>query len=285
VIKTVVFEGITWLLGLLNPAGALVKILKLAFDLIMWLVDNFQRIIDFVKSAYDSVAAIASGNISAASKAVEDAMGRSLPVLISLLASIAGLGGIGKTIQKLIQKVTDPINKIIDSLIDKGIDLVKKFLKKGKKVAKNVKDKLVSWWKAMKKFKAKDGNQHKLYFKGNDINAKLMVASANPGPFESFLNDIDATGDADKEKALKEAKPIAAKIDEEKRKKLGVTTDEEKKKNSQEKEKRLVALLSELSVPTAVLFGNNLPDSDVTHTPGSFGGATMGKKMEAITLT
>ncbi|MCX2743880.1 DUF4157 domain-containing protein [Mangrovivirga sp. M17] len=285
VIKTVVYEGITWLLGLLNPAGALVKILKLAYDLIMWLVDKFQQIVDFVKSVYNSVAAIASGQIEAASKKVEEAMSKSLPVLISLLASMAGLGGIGQTIQKLIKKVTAPINKIIDKLIDKGIALVKKFLKKGKDAVKGAKDKLVNWWKAKKNFKAADGEKHKLYLKGKGKSAKLMVASENPGPYESFLKEIDPGDDKKKEKALKKAKPIAAKIDTEKNKPLGGKDKKEKKKLSKQKEKRIKELLTQLSVPTAVLFGSDLPESDVKHTPGTYGGSSMGKSMEAKILT
>lgn len=284
IIKTVVFEGITWLLGLLNPAGALVKILKLAFDLIMWLVEKFQQIIDFVKSVYDSVAAIASGQIGAASKAVEDAMARSLPVLISMLAAMAGLGGIGQTIQKLIQKVTDPINKIIDGLIDKGIALVKKFLKSGKDVAKKVKDKLINWWKAKKSFKGNDGKQHKLYFSGEGKSAKLMVAS-NPGPYATFLGKVETGTDNDKINAKKEAVRIADEIFKLQQKHIGVKDEAEKKKQEEDRAKAIQNLLVELSKHTEKLFGSEMPESDVKHDKKSEGGADQGKLVDAKILT
>ncbi|RIK32785.1 MAG: hypothetical protein DCC55_36225 [Chloroflexi bacterium] len=132
VITTVVKEAITWLLGLLNPAGALVKILKLIYDFVMFLVERFQQIKDFVLSVYNSLAAIASGAIGPAQAAVEDALARSLPVVISLLASLAGLGGIGKTVKEIIGKVATPVNKVIDKVIDKIIAFAKKLLGQGK---------------------------------------------------------------------------------------------------------------------------------------------------------
>ena len=61
VITTVIKEAVTWLLGLLNPAGALVKILKLLFDLVMFLVERFNQIKDFVLSVYGAIMSIASG--------------------------------------------------------------------------------------------------------------------------------------------------------------------------------------------------------------------------------
>ena len=130
VIKTVVKEGITWLLSLLNPAAAIVKLLKLVFDLVMFLVERFQQIKDFVMSVYNSITAIASGNLSQAKKAVEDALSRSFPVVISLLASLAGLGGIGKTVKDIIGKVSKPVNKIIDNLIARMVKFAKNLFKR-----------------------------------------------------------------------------------------------------------------------------------------------------------
>ena len=152
VITTVIKEAITWLLGLLNPASALVKILKLIFDFVMFLVERFEQIKDFVMSVYNAVTAIASGALGQAQAAVEDAMARSLPVAIGLLASLAGLGGIGKTVKGIIGNVAKPVHKVVDKVIAKIIKFVKKLLKKGKAAAKKVKEKLVQWWKSRKSF-------------------------------------------------------------------------------------------------------------------------------------
>lgn len=136
VIVTVVKEAIGWLLGLLNPAGAIVKVVKLLYDFTMFLVERFQQIKDFIMSVFSTITAIASGQLGKVMSAVEDALARSLPVVLSLLASLAGLGGIGKTVQKIISKVSKPVNKVIDKIIDKIIGFVKKTLGKGKEGSK-----------------------------------------------------------------------------------------------------------------------------------------------------
>ncbi|MEL6867988.1 MAG: hypothetical protein AAFP19_26420, partial [Bacteroidota bacterium] len=208
VIFTVAKEAVTWLLGLLNPAGALVKVVKLLFDFVMFLIERFQQIVDFVKSVYDSVVAIASGNIGPAMKAVEEAMSRSLPVIISLLASLAGLRGIGKTVTKIIKKLTKPVNKALDKVIRKMIDFAKKLLGKAKKGAKKVVTKFTKWWTTKKSFKSKDGKQHKLFYKGEGKNAELHVAS-KPKTMRAWLIDkkkqinSDIADKAEKERLLK----------------------------------------------------------------------------------
>jgi hypothetical protein len=133
VIVTVVKEAVGWLLGLLNPAGAIVKVVKLLYEFVMFLIERFQQIKDFIVSVYQTISAIASGALGKVMSAVEDALARSLPVVISLLASLAGLGGIGKTVQNIIGKVSRPVNKVIDKIIDKVINFVKGLLGKGKK--------------------------------------------------------------------------------------------------------------------------------------------------------
>lgn len=200
VIKTVVKEGIAWLLGLLTPVGAIAKLLKLIFDFVMFLVERFQQIKDFVMSVYNSIAAIAAGNLSQAKKAVEDALSRSLPVVISMLASLAGLGGIGKTVKNIIGKIANPVNKIIDGLVGRMVKFAKKLLKKGKAAAKKVKEKLFEWWKQRKKFKNKAGESHTIFFKGKGTAARLMIASKVTA-LDAYLNS--AKGNPQKISAAK----------------------------------------------------------------------------------
>ena len=215
VITTVIKEAITWLLGLLNPAGALVKILKLIFDFVMFLVERFEQIKDFVMSVYNAVTAIASGALGQAQAAVEDAMARSLPVAIGLLASLAGLGGIGKTVKGIIGNVAKPVHKVVDKVIAKIIKFVKKPLKKGKAAAAKAKDKvlgLIQWWKQSFVFKSKDGGSHKVYYKGSGTQAQLMVASGED-KVQSFLASKESQAeDAIQKKAIKTAQTAYGKV-------------------------------------------------------------------------
>jgi hypothetical protein len=187
VITTVIKEAITWLLGLLNPAAAIVKVVKLLFDFVMFLVERFQQIKDFVLSVYNSIAAIAAGALNKATQAVEEALGRSLPVVISLLASLAGLGGIGKTVKNIIAQVSRPVKRLVNALVDRIVKFAKKLLAKGKAAAKKVQEKVRQWWSLKKSFTAGDGALHTLSYRGAGKAATLMIKSS-PAPLETFLS-------------------------------------------------------------------------------------------------
>ncbi len=195
-IVTVIKEGVVWLLSLTNPASAIVKAVKLVFDLVMFLVERYQQIKDFILSVYEAVAAVAAGNFTKVTTAVENALARVVPVLISLLASILGLGGIAKQVKQVIQTITKPINKAIDFVIDKIVKFAKKVLakfksgaKKAKKKAKAAVAKLLNWWKAKSGFKDASGAGHTLSYKGQKKSALLYVASSNPTKIGPFLAD------------------------------------------------------------------------------------------------
>jgi hypothetical protein len=195
-ITRVIKEGIIWLLSLTNPVSAIVKAIKLVFDLIMFLVERYQQIKDFVLSVYESVAAIASGNFTKATVAVEQALARIVPVLISLLAALIGLGGIAKQVKKVIETITKPINRAIDWVVNKIVAFAKKILRKVKAGARKVKAtataavaKIRNWWKASSGFSDVSGASHTLSYKGEKKAAKLYVASSNPTHIPAFLKD------------------------------------------------------------------------------------------------
>ena len=128
--KTVIQQGITWLLSLLNPISAIVKVVKLLFDFVMFLVNKINQIKDFVFSVYNAITAIANGKLSIVITAVENALAKSLPVFISLLASLAGLGGISEKIKDIIKKIRKPIDNVVDTIIDKMISFANSLLGK-----------------------------------------------------------------------------------------------------------------------------------------------------------
>jgi hypothetical protein len=97
------------------------------YDLVMFFVERWDQIVAFAKSIWNSVNALANGQIGAAANAVEQALARSIPVILSLLASLLGLGGIGKSVQEVIRKIRKPI----DAAVDKVIDFI---FKQGKKL-------------------------------------------------------------------------------------------------------------------------------------------------------
>ncbi len=131
--KVIVAGGVTWLISLLNPAAAFIKACKLIYDAVMWFVDNAQRLKEFVDSVLDSVESIAAGGVGKVASLIEGTLSKTVPMLISGLASLLGLGGIAEKVKSILEKVQAPVGKAVDWLIGKAVKYGKKFLDRLKK--------------------------------------------------------------------------------------------------------------------------------------------------------
>jgi hypothetical protein len=125
IIEKVIMAGVTWLIGLLNPASAFFKACKAIYDIIMFFVERGSQIIALVNAVIDSMTAIAAGSVGGAAAMVENALARVIPVVIGFLASLLGVGGISEKIKQVIETVRKPINAAIDWVIGKAVQLVK----------------------------------------------------------------------------------------------------------------------------------------------------------------
>ncbi|MTJ09806.1 DUF4157 domain-containing protein [Anabaena sp. UHCC 0204] len=216
VITQVITAGVKWIIGLLNPASAFVKAAMAIYDIVMFFINRGSQIMDLVNAITDAIAAIANGAIDGAAKLVENALAKSLPVVIGFLASLLGIGDLAKKVQDIIGKIRQRIDQAIDKLLLKAKKLFKGAVKKGKeKVAA-----ITEWWKAKKKFKAQDGENHTLFFNGENNSAKLMIAST-PKVLDSYLADLKAKNAKisddniknDNNKKLQSIEVSASKID------------------------------------------------------------------------
>ena len=117
IIERVIKGGITWLISLLNPAAAFIKACKAIYDIVMFIIERGQAIMEFVNSILDSIGAIARGQIGIVADKVEGALAKALPLAISFLASLLGLGGISDKIREGIEMVRKPIQKAVDFVV------------------------------------------------------------------------------------------------------------------------------------------------------------------------
>ncbi|MGI9824267.1 phage tail protein [Agromyces sp. Marseille-Q5079] len=194
----IITAGITWLISLLNPAAAFVKACKMIYDAVMWFVDNAERMKDFVDSVLESVESIASGGVGRVAGLIESTMARTVPMIISGLASLLGLGGIGEKVKGIIESIQKPINKVVDSIIGGVIKaagpLIRAF-KRGAGWAKGKVEAGKAWVKGkarqigealgiIRKPFAAAGEQHTLSFDAR--NGKFILAST-PTPLEVAL--------------------------------------------------------------------------------------------------
>ncbi|MBD1928119.1 DUF4157 domain-containing protein [Trichocoleus sp. FACHB-90] len=135
-ITQVIMAGVKWIIGLLNPASAFVKAAMAIYDIVMFFVNQGSQVVELVGAITDAVVAIASGAVSGAAKLVENALAKSLPVVIGFLASLLGVGDLAKKVQGIVKKVRDRIDKAIDKVLHKA----KSFFKGKNKGSKDNKD-------------------------------------------------------------------------------------------------------------------------------------------------
>ena len=159
VMEKVVKAGITWLVSMLNPAAAFIKACKMIYDVVMFFVERGSQIKEFVETVIDAAGDIARGGAGGVPEKIEGVLAKLLPLAISFLANLLGLGGVGDKVRSIIDKVRSPIKKAMDKVIDVVVKMTapiwkpaKKLFEKGKKLYGKAKDKAVA---AYEKGKAK----------------------------------------------------------------------------------------------------------------------------------
>ena len=133
IVTTVITAAVTKILSMLNPAGAIVQAIMAIYNTVMFIIERIGQIMAVVEAIINSVTAIAQGAIAGAANWIEQALGRMIPVVIGLLARLAGLGKITAKITEFIRKVQGKVRGAIEKVIDKIIASVKKLIGKGGK--------------------------------------------------------------------------------------------------------------------------------------------------------
>ncbi len=192
------------LLSMLNPVGAIVQAILLLFDTVMFFIENWQRILDFVNSVFESIGNIAMGKLGPAANYIEKMMALTIPMLMSFLARFLGLGGIAKQIKDIIKKVKKPIDNAIDKAMSWIAKKVRKWFggKKGGKKKSKVQDD-----KDNKKEEKEDKNSSETKKKKK---AEVRKGLAYLHQKEKSL-DKDNDGDLSREDAEKAARKTKSK--------------------------------------------------------------------------
>jgi hypothetical protein len=117
VITSIVKAAVTKLVTMFNPVGAIIQGIITIYNTVSFFIERAQQIAAVATSIFDSMGRIAAGDIAGAAAFVEQTMAKTVPVIISFLASLLGLGGIGNTIRGIIQKIQAPIQKAMDKAV------------------------------------------------------------------------------------------------------------------------------------------------------------------------
>lgn len=130
-IETVVKQAVAKIVTMFNPAGAIIQAIIAIYNIVMFVVEKAQQIMAFVEAVVNSVHAIATGAIGGAIAWIEQALARTIPIVIGFLARLIGLGGISQKIKDFILKVQAKVDAAIDKAIAKVVAYVKKLFGKG----------------------------------------------------------------------------------------------------------------------------------------------------------
>ncbi len=117
-VPTIIMAGITWIISLLNPASAFIKAVKAIIDIVRFIFERAAQIFEFINAVLDAIVTIAGGAIGGAVKAIENALAKSIPVLIGFLAAILGIGGLANKVKAIFQALSKPVMKVVDKIVD-----------------------------------------------------------------------------------------------------------------------------------------------------------------------
>ncbi len=240
------------LLNMLDPTGimAVVNSAIALYKAIQSFIRYLRQMLEIVNSFVEGTLQIAQGATKKAADFLEGALARGIPIVIGFLANQVGLN-LSERLRDALELVRDKVDKALTWVIDKLVVIVEKIVSFGKAAIASI----LKWLGLKKEFSGGDGKPHKLYFSGSEDNPVLMVQS-NPTAYATFISSLNVGEDQAKKTAKEQAVPIAESIDAKRTAPLAGTTEEEKEKSKEEKLKEVEKLLSDLSVPTAVLFGD-----------------------------
>lgn len=203
----IVKAAVMKLVSMLNPAGAVIQAIIAIYNTITFFIQKINQIAAVVASFIDSIAAIASGQVDAAAKKVEQVMANTLVVIIGFLAKLVGLGNVPDKLVGIVKKIRQPI--------DKGLDKIVAWLGG---VLKKIKTAISSFF-SPKPFSV-ESEPHKLY---SDESGNPMVSS-DPERLEKALADLG--GDVSKAATLETLnKQLKKETDEKKQKDLNKKID------------------------------------------------------------
>jgi hypothetical protein len=191
VIEQVVKQAVIWLVSLFNPASALFKAIQAIYNTVMFFVERIEQILQLVEAVVQSVAKIVAGQIADAANWVENAMARTVPVIISFLARLLGLGGISEKIKTIITKIQDKVDKAVDKVIAKVIGGVRKLFGRGGQAGKAEDAKAEDSELPQTTFSVAN-ESHKLWVRPEGAHLEPMMSSQTK-PIREFLDEAESS--------------------------------------------------------------------------------------------
>ena len=224
--NSIITAAITKLISMFNPAGAIVQAVMTIYNSVMFFIERGAQIAALGEAVFSSIGNIAAGNIGAAANYVELSMGRTLPVVISFLARLIGLGGVSGQILGAIKrvqgKVEDAIGKVVDFVVEKSKSLLGKGEGQNGQLSVSAPQGQLNQQELMSDFQVQvsfsmSGEGHRLIAMGKKGKLEILIAS-NPELFipalKAALKEVNNSKRPDKNKCQEELGKAWKKVTE-----------------------------------------------------------------------
>lgn len=120
VVETLIRQVAVRIIGLLNPAGAIVQAIEVIYKVGKWIFENAARIFSLIETVVNGIADILAGNIGGMANAVEGALAGLMIPVIDFLAGLLGLGDLPERVADTIRS----FRKMVLGYVDRAIGFV-----------------------------------------------------------------------------------------------------------------------------------------------------------------
>ena len=117
VTTSLVTAGTAKVASMLIPGGAFVQAILTAFRTVQTLVSQSAQIMGVITNALGSVGAIAAGQVGAAAGFIERTIGGSIPIVLTFLGKVIGLGNFGGRIKATVMKMRARLDAVVDRIV------------------------------------------------------------------------------------------------------------------------------------------------------------------------
>lgn len=188
-IETLIQQVVMRVIGMLNPAGAVLQAIDLIYQVCSWIFRNAARIFRFVEAVVNGMADVIAGNIGGLANKVEQALASMVPIAIDFLAGLLHLGGLPNQVAEVITtlqaRVYAAMDLVIGFLVERGRALLAALGLGGEEDEEEGEGNDDDELGTTVRFSAA-GESHRLWFDVAGTDATLMVASI-PQPIENKI--------------------------------------------------------------------------------------------------
>ena len=186
--ERIVTAGITQLLSMLSPVGAVIQAIIKTYTTIKFFIDKINQILAFVRSVVDSVHRLATGDVSGAANFIENSIARTIPIVLDFLARFIGLGDVGAHVQRTIGAVRG----WVDQKLDLGVNWIRTQFQRLMRAGSAAVQRIRQYFRIEKPARLRNGENHRLVMDPNSRTNQLMIHS-EPQPFINWITANYAT--------------------------------------------------------------------------------------------